>query len=100
MEVFIRFCQFLNVYRHSHKKKNNFLNISMFSNSHSVVVHNCLRKSTFPTKFKSFLPKIDIFAQKLMLRKTLVTLLQSLHDMILSLYLTIHAFGQKLTLFA
>ena len=35
-----------------------------------------------------------------MLRKTLVTLLQSLHDMILSLYLKIHSFTQKLTLFA
>ena len=30
-----------------------------------------------------------------MLRKTLVTLLQSLHDMILSLYLKIHSFTQK-----
>ena len=34
-----------------------------------------------------------------MLRKTLVTLLQSLHDMILSLYLKIHSFDQKTNTF-
>ena len=39
-------------------------------------MHNCLKKS-FLTKFNFFFPKIDIFAQKLMLRKTLVTLPQS-----------------------
>ena len=48
--------------------------------------------------------KIDVFKEltphSWTLRKTLITLLQSLHDMILSLYLKIHSFTQKLTLFA
>ena len=61
------------------------------------MIHNSFKKSTFLTGLQLFLPKIDSFAQKLMLRKTLVTLLQNLHDMILSLYLKIHSFTQKLT---
>ena len=55
--------------------------------SHSLVEHNCLKKINISHEIQFFFSKIDIFAQKLMLRKTLVTLLQSLHDMILSLYL-------------
>ena len=41
--------------------------------------------------------KIDIFAPKLILTETLVTLSQSLHDIILSLFLEIHSYAQKLT---
>ena len=74
----------------------------MFSNkmfTFSSSAH-LFEKINISHEIQFFFPKIDIFAQKLMLKKTLVTLLQSLHDMILSLYLKIHSFGQKLTLFA
>ena len=59
-----------------------------------------LKKSTCLPKLQFFLHKIDIFAPKSILTETLVTLPQSLHDIILSLHLEIHSFAQKLTLFA
>ena len=66
------------MYIDNHTKSHNFLKISIFPIrcSLSVVVHNCLKKSTFLTKFNFFFSKIDIFTQKLMLRKTVVTLPQ------------------------
>ena len=57
-------------------------------------------KATFLPKFQFFLQKIDIFPPELILTETLVTLPQSLHDIILSLDLEIHSFAQKLTIFA
>ena len=54
-----------------------------------------MKKSTFLPKFPFFLHKIDIFPPKLILTETLVPLLQSLHDIILLLYLEIHSFAQK-----
>ena len=54
-----------------------------------------MKKSTFLPKFPFFLHKIDIFPPKLILTETLVTLPQSLHDIILSLYLEIHSFAPK-----
>ena len=83
-------------------KSHNFLKISMFSNKLFTFSSSAqlFEKINISHEIQFFFPKIDIFAQKLMLRKTLVTLLQSLHDMILSLYLKIHSFGQELTLFA
>ena len=89
------------MYIDSHTKSHNFLKISMFSNKKFTFSSSAqlFEKLTFLTKFNFFFSKIDIFAQKLMLRKTLVTLLQSLHDMILSLYLKIHSFGQKTNTF-
>ena len=61
-----------------------------------------MEKSTFLLKFQFFFDRIKIFARKLILRETLVTLLQKFAqlDLILSLYLRIHSFAQKLTLFA
>ena len=50
-------------------------------------------------KISIILAKIDIFAPKFILRKTPVTLPQSLHNMILSVYLKIHSFDQNLALF-
>ena len=96
IEVFIRIRQILDVYRQSHKKSK-FSENKMFTFSSSA---HLFEKINISHEIQFFFPKIDIFAQKLMLRKTLVTLLQSLHDMILSLYLKIHSFTQKLTLFA
>ena len=87
MKFLSEFDSFL-MYIDNHTKSHNFLKISMFSNkmfTFSSSAQLFEKKSTFLTKFNFFFPKIDIFAQKLMLRKTLVTLLQSLHDMILSL---------------
>ena len=59
-------------------------------------MHTCLKKSTFLTKLNFFSPKLTFLHKNWCWEKTLVTLLQSLHDMILSLYLKIHSFGQKL----
>ena len=87
------------MYIDNHTKSHNFLIISMFSNkmfTFSSSAH-LFEKNQHFSRNSIFFPKIDIFTQKLMLRKTLVTLLQSLHDMILSLYLKIHSFGQKHT---
>ena len=102
IEVFIRFDSFL-MYIDIHTKSYNFLKISMVSNKIFTLTSRAqlFEKVKISHKISIFFPhKVDSFAQKLMLRKTLVTLLQSLHDMILSLYLKIHSFGQKLTLFA
>ena len=78
IEVFIRFDSFL-MYIDFHTKSQNFLKISMFSNKIFTLTSRAqlLKKSKFLTKFQFFSKKIDSFAQKLMLRKTLVTLLQS-----------------------
>ena len=105
IEVFIRFNSFL-MYIDFHTKSHNFLKISMFSNkiftltsraqlfekvkiSHKISIffpknwQFCtnidVEKNTryFTPKFQFFSPKIDSFAQILMLRKTLVTLPQS-----------------------
>ena len=81
MKFLSEFDSFL-MYIDNHTKSHNFLKISMFSNkifTFSSSSAHLFEKSTFLTKFNFFFPKIDIFAQKLMLRKTLVTLL---HDFI------------------
>ena len=86
MKFLSEFDSFL-MYIDNHTISQNFLKISMFSN----------KKFTFSSSAQLF-EKINIshkisisfsqnwhFCTKLMLRKTLVTLLQRLHDMILSL---------------
>ena len=77
------------MYIPNHTKSHNFLKISMFSKKIFTFISNAqlFEKVNISHKISIFffLPKIDIFEQKLMLRKTLVTLLQRLHDMILSL---------------
>ena len=85
IEVFIRFDRFL-MYIDIHTKSQNFLKISMFSNkmfTFSSSAH-LFEKINISHEIQFFFPKIDIFAQQLLLRKTLVTLLQSfaLHDFI------------------
>ena len=69
IKVFIRIRQFLDVYRQSHKKVTIFWKKTCFPIrcSLSVVVHNCLKKSTFLTKFNflfsqnwQFCTKIDV----------------------------------------
>ena len=54
-----------------------------------------MKKSTFLPKFQFFSHKIDTFAPKLILIETVVTLPQSLHDIILSMNLEIHSFAKK-----
>ena len=59
IEGFIRVRQFLDVYRQSYNKSKFSENKSFpIRNSLSVVVHNCLKKSTFLTKFQFFFPKL------------------------------------------
>ena len=63
-----------------HTKSHNFLKISMFSNKMFTLTsspHLFEKVKKFSQNFIFFSPKIDSFAQKLMLRKTLVTLSQS-----------------------
>ena len=74
-----------------------FLKISIFCKkiiTFSISAH-LMKKSTFLTKFQFFSHKIDTFAPKLILTETLVTLPQSLHDIILSMNLEIHSFAKK-----
>ena len=75
-----------------------FLKISIFCKkiiTFSSSAH-LMKKSTFLPKFQFFfLHKIDIFAPKLILTKSLVTLPQSLRDIISSLNLEIHSFAKK-----
>ena len=88
MKFLSEFDSFL-MYIDNHTKSHNFLKISMFSNKMFTFSSSAqlFEKINISHAIQFFFPKIDIFAQKLMLRKTLVTLLQSLHDMILSLIL-------------
>ena len=78
IEVFIRFDSFL-MYIDIHTKSQNFLKISMFSNKIFTLTSRAqlFEKAKISHKISIFPPKIDSFAQKLMLRKTLVTLPQS-----------------------
>ena len=103
IEVFIRFDRFL-MYIDIHTKSQNFLKISMFSNKIFTLTSRAqlFEKVKISHKVSIFFSqKIDSFAQKnwcwekhsLLYRKVL-------HDLISSLYLKIHSFGQKLTLFA
>ena len=85
IEVLSEFDSFL-MYIDNHTKSHNFLKISMFSNkmfTFSSSAH-LFEKNQHFSRNSIFFPKIDIFAQKLLLRKTLVTLLQSFarHDFI------------------
>ena len=78
IEVFIRFDSFL-MYIDIHTKSHNFLKISMFPNKIFTLTSRAqlFEKVKISHKISIFSPKIDSFAQKLMLRKTLVTLPQS-----------------------
>ena len=68
------------MYIDNHTKSHNFLKISMFSNKMFTFSSSAqLFEKIISHEIQFFFPKIDIFAQKLMLRKTLVTLL---HDFI------------------
>ena len=76
------------MYIDNHTKSQNFLKISMFSNkmftfSSSAQLFEKVNISHEISIF--FFPQNWHFCTKLMLRKLLVTLLQRLHDMILSL---------------
>ena len=75
IEVFIRFDSFL-MYIDIHTKTQNFLKISMFSNKIFTLTTIVWKSQNFSQSFNFFPQKIDCFAQKLMLRKTLVTLPQ------------------------
>ena len=70
---FIRFDSFL-MYIDIHTKSQNFLKISMFSNKIFTLTTIVWKSQNFSQNFNYFSQKIDSFAQKLMLRKTLVTL--------------------------
>ena len=63
------------MYIDNHTKSQNFLKISIFSNK-IFTLTTIVWKVIISHKISSFFPKIDSFAQKLMLRKTLVTLPQ------------------------
>ena len=64
------------MYIDNHTKSQNFLKISMFSNKIFTLTTIVWKSQNFSQNFNFFSPKIDSFAQKLMLRKTLVTLPQ------------------------
>ena len=101
MKFFLSEFDTINVYKPS-DKKSNFLKISMFCKkiiTFSSSAH-LMKKSTFLPKFQFISHKIDTFAPKLIMTETLVTLPQSLHDIILSMNFEIHSFAKKLTLFA
>ena len=78
IEVFIRFDSFL-IYIDIHTRSQTFLKISMFSNKIFTLTSRAqlFEKVKISQNFNFFSKKIDSFAQKLMLRKTLVTLPQS-----------------------
>ena len=64
------------MYIDNHTKSQNFLKISMFSNKIFTLTTIVWKSQNFSQNFNFFSQKIDSFAQKLMLRKTLVTLPQ------------------------
>ena len=78
IEVFMRFDSFL-IYIDIHTRGQNFLKISMFPNEIFTLTSRAqlFEKVKISQNFNFFSQKIDSFAQKLMLRKTLVTLPQS-----------------------
>ena len=95
IEVFIRF--------DFHIESQNFLKISMFSNKIFTLTSRAqlFEKVKISHKISIFFSqKIDSFAQKLMWEKHSLLYPKVLHDLILSLYIKIHSFTQKLTLFA
>ena len=71
MKFLLEFDSFL-MYIDNHTKSHNFLKISMFSNKMFTFSSSAqlFEKINFFHEIQFFFPKIDIFAQKLMLRKT------------------------------
>ena len=90
------------MYKDIHTKSQNFLKISMFSNKIFTITSRAqlFEKVKISHKISIFFPQNWQFCtNNWCWGKTLLTLLQSLHDMILSLYLKIHSFGQKTNTF-
>ena len=86
MKFLSEFDSFL-MYIDNHTISQNFLKISMFSNKKFTFSSSAqlFEKNQHFSQNFNFFPQNWHFCTKLMLRKTLVTLLQRLHDMILSL---------------
>ena len=90
MKFFLSEFDTLLMYINLHTRSHIYLKISIFCKkmiAFSSTAH-LMEKSTFLPKFQFFSHKIDIFAPKLILTKTLVTLPQRLHDIILGEMLT------------
>ena len=102
IEVFIRFDSFL-MYIDIHTKSHNFLKISMFSNKIFTLTSRAqlFEKVKISHKISIFVPKkLTVLHKNWCWEKHSLLYPKVLHDLILSLYLKIHSFGQKLTLFA
>ena len=102
IEVFIRFDSFL-MYTDIHTKSQNFLKISMFSNKIFTLTSRAqlYEKVKISHKISIFFPKkLTVLHRTWCWEKHSLLYPKGLHDLILSLYLKIHSFGQKLTLFA
>ena len=86
MKFLSEFDSFL-MYIDNHTISQNFLKISMFSNKKFTFSSSAqlFEKVNISHKISIFFSQNWHFCTKLMLRKTLVTLLQRLHDMIFSL---------------
>ena len=102
IKVFIRFDSFL-MYIDNHTKSQNFLKISMFSNKIFTLTSRVqlFEKVKISHKISFFFPKkLTVLHKNWCWEKHSLLYPKVLHDLILSLYLKIHSFGQKLTLFA
>ena len=99
IEVFIRFDRFL-MYIDIHTKSQNFLKISIFSNKIFTLTTIVWKSQNFSQNFIFFHQKLTILHKNWCWEKHSLIYPKGLHDLILSLYLKIHSFGQKLTLFA
>ena len=90
------------MYIDNHTKSQNFLKISMFSNKMFTLTSRAqlFEKVNISHKISIFFPKNWQFCTKIDVEKnTRYFYPKVLHDLILSLYLKIHSFGQELTLF-
>ena len=102
IEVLSEFDSFL-MYIDNHTKSHNFLKISMFSNkmfTFSSSAHLFEKNQHFSRNSIFFFPKSTFLHKNCCWEKHSSLYSKVLHDMILSLFLKIHSFGQKLTLFA
>ena len=101
IEVFIRFDIFL-IYIDIHTRSQNFLKISMFSNKIFTLTSRAqlFEQVEISHKISIFFPKkLTVLHKNWCWEKHSLLYPKVLHDLILSLYLKIHSFGQETNTF-
>ena len=94
MKFLLEFDSFL-MYIDIHTKSQKFLKISMFSNKIFTLTTIVWKSQNFSQNFNFFPKKLTVLHKNWCWEKHSLLYPKGLHDLILSLYLKIHSFGQN-----